>query len=68
MEVENKDNTTDKLNEYKNNDTISKKTNNSDEIIELDKTKLENDKNGIKDNKIFDKKEENNYEIKNKSN
>ena len=68
LEVENKDNTTDKLNEYKNNETISKKTNNSDEIIELDKTKLENDKNGIKDNKIFDKKEENNEEIKNKIN
>ena len=68
LEVENKDNTTDKLNEDKNNETISKKTNNSDEIIELDKTKLENDKNGIKDNKIFDKKEENNEEIKNKIN
>ena len=68
LEVENKDNTTDKLNEDKNNETISKKTNNSDEIIELDKTKLENDKNGIKDNKIFDKKEENNEDIKNKIN
>ena len=68
LEVENKDNTTDKLNEDKNNETITKKTNNSDEIIELDKTKLENDKNGIKDNKIFDKKEENNEEIKNKIN
>ena len=68
LEVENKDNTTDKLNEDKNNETISKKTNNSDEIIELDKTKLENDKNGIKDNKTFDKKEENNEDIKNKIN
>ena len=65
---ENKDNTTDKSNEDKNNETISRKTNNSDEIIEMDKTKLENDKNGIKDNKIFDKKEENNEEIKNKIN